>query len=363
MYLTKIQLEQFRNYGSLDLEFPQKNKVLVVLGENAQGKTNLLEAIFLMTISKSFRNPKASDLICEGKDYLRVKLQTKQKNEQKEYEFFYSVKPRKHRGLKIDGVKVKTGEFIGEIKAVLFTPDDISMLYDSPSVRRKYLDILLLQSDKYYLQNLFKYKKALKQRNKVLQGICNGCLREKELDVWDKSLETAGIYLIEHRKKLISEIKPLIKKFYKNISDTDDEIEIKFLPSIENKEDFRKILKEKRKKDILCQCTTSGPHRDDFLIVFNNKNAAKFCSRGEIKSIVMALKITEAYLLKEKTGITPILLLDEIFAELDAKRRGKLMELIKNHQTIVTGVEEEFFEKEFEGAEILIAKNGTICYK
>lgn len=349
MKLRKLQLENFRNYNRHEYEFPEDKKITILVGPNGKGKTNFLEAIYVLSLGKSFRTILQDDLIEWEFDYMRCKCETEIDGEETSLEVFYSNYPRKQKGFKKNGVSLKNSEYIGNLITVLFHPEDLNMLYLSPSYRRKYLNILLSQVDKKYLEALTQYKKTLKQRNALLHAIREAKFTnkpmgnlEKDLDVWDTEIIKFGSVIIEKRIEFTQFLNKNLEKIYQSISGGKEKVKIEYHTI---KAEYEAELIIRRDRDIRGAKTTLGPHRDDLRFFINGKEILSSASRGEFRTLLLAVKLAEIQFIKEKTGRNPILLLDDVFSELDRKRGEHLLNSIKDCQTIITTTDRGSFEK------------------
>lgn len=358
MKLRKIQLENFRNYSRYEYEFPEDKDITILVGPNGKGKTNLLEAIYVLSLGKSFRTILQDDLIEWEFDYMRCKCETEIDGEETNLEVFYSNYPRKQKGFKKNDVSMRNSEYIGNLITVLFHPEDLNMLYLSPSYRRKYLNILLSQTDKKYLEALTKYKKTLKQRNALLHAIREAKFTnrpmgnlEKDLDAWDTEIIEFGSRIIEKRVEFTQFLNKKLEKIYQSISGGKEKVEIVYHTrqrsgrAYECQSEYEAELIIRRDRDIRGAKTTLGPHRDDLKFVINDKEILSSASRGEFRTLLLAIKLAEIKYIKEKTGRNPILLLDDVFSELDRKRGKHLLKSIKDCQTIITTTDQESFKK------------------
>ena len=353
MKLKKLQLENFRNYSRYTYEFPEEKAFTVLVGANGKGKTNFLEAIYVLSLGKSFRTILQDDLIEWKYDYMRCQCETLTDGEKTSLEVFYTNYPRKQKSFKRNKVSLKNSEYLGNLITVLFHPEDLNMLYLSPSYRRRYLDILLSQTDKKYLNALTQYKKALKQRNALLHEIrekrfmsMQSTTLEKDLDAWDEELIEFGSQIIHKRIELIKFLNKKLEKIYRSISSAKESIKIEYKNNIapqekassqdKIKENYQQELFQRREKEIARAKTTIGPHRDDLIFYINDKEISGSASRGEFRTLLLALKLAEIKYIKSKTNKNPVLLLDDVFSELDRKRQTHLLESIKDCQTIIT---------------------------
>ncbi len=362
MKLTKLQLENFRNYKKYTYEFSNDKKTTVLVGENGKGKTNLLEAIYMLSLGRSFRTLHKDELLNWEMDYFRLNAEIETQDEPASLEVFYSNYPRQQRSFKRNGVKLKNSEYLGNLITVLFYPEDLNMLYQSPSYRRRYLDILLSQVDKKYLDALSNYKKVLKQRNSLLHEIrdkrftykANTVPLEENLTAWDTKLVEYGAKVIKKRTELVEYLSKNLQKIYREISDKKETITIKHKTNAADAPSddtgtmgttFTETLTKKRESDIRTAKTSIGPHRDDLIFYINDKELSTSASRGEVRTLLLAIKLAEIKFIKDKTSFTPVLLLDDVFSELDRSRQAHLIKAIKSCQTIISTTNQEYLEK------------------
>ncbi|MGN0529394.1 MAG: DNA replication/repair protein RecF [Eubacterium sp.] len=337
MKINNIQLENYRNIQSLRLDFDSVN---IIWGENAQGKTNLVEAIYLFTGAKSFRGVKDSQLIQFGKDFSRLKIEFENSSRQQNAEIIIKNK----RQARLNGIAKKSPSQLGdELKAVVFSPVHLSMIKDGPAERRKFIDNALCQLKSGYRNLLKDYNKALKQRNALLKDIAFNSSLEAMLYVWDKNVAKAGAKIIYQRLKYIDSLTPFVKNIFSGISSGREEIELKYCPGDKFTADIEEIekyllfvLEQNRTQDIFNKTTSAGPHRDDIEILINGINARLFGSQGQQRSCVLAIKLAEAGLLKNLTGEEPVILLDDVMSELDEGRQDYLLNHIKDRQVFIT---------------------------
>jgi len=345
MKLTNLKIEGFRNIKKTSLEFNTDVKIFCFTGPNGHGKTNLLEAIFLLAISKSFRTNENLDLISFDADYCTLSAEVSQGEEVTKHELIITREPPK-KTLKINGVIKKAADYIGNLNVVFFSPDDIGMIHLSPHIRRRYLDLLLSQLDRDYLEDSLNYQQAIKQRNSLLKQIADEKAKEEELEFWDAKLAELGIRIIGKREQIIKDLGEYSAEFYKKVSGEKDELKIQYEPSISTTDvnEYMEKLFAGRKRDIVNGSSGLGPHRDDLTFLCNGHDMKAFASRGEWRSLVLTLKFTEIDLLKKKKGYYPILLLDDVFSELDDERQKILFNIIKNSQTFITTTHKEFLD-------------------
>lgn len=355
MKLNKLSLNSYRNCQNLDLDF-DKSKILII-GKNAQGKTNILESIYFLSTLKSPRTSNALELINFNDTHFKIEASLVKSNTN--IDLYYVYSSEKKREIKINGVKSTIKDFKSVLKTVLFSTSDLLLLRGAPQDRRDWLDRAISQIYPAYDDRLSKYEKIRIQKNNFLKECAKtGQTNDALLDVFNEQLSVTGSNLIYIRKKFLKEIEKLAKEKHQTISETEtlsinydcsflgtnselqeiEEIQYAFLEALEE----RKIEEMRR-----CQACV-GPHRDDIIFYINNQEATKFASQGQQRTIVLALKLSELDIITDKTGDEPILLLDDVLAELDDIRQNYLLKSInENTQTIITSVDTILFEDEF----------------
>lgn len=340
MWINDIKLVNFRNYNDKIIKL--YNNINVFYGENAQGKTNILEAIFLCSIGKSFRTSKEKELIKfnENKSLVEINYQKKDR------EGKIKIELGEKKQIFLNGIKLKKlSELLGNINMVIFTPEDINILKGSPQNRRKFLDIMISQLRPNYMHLLTLYLKTLEQRNNYLKQIKFENKDEKLLDIWDEKLVEYGIKIYEYRKNYIEKLYKYVKIIHKEITNEKEKIEIKYFSDANTRQNFINELKSRRKIDIIKGYTTKGVHRDDFMIYINDKEIQIYGSQGQNRTAVLSLKLAELNVISEEIGENPILLLDDFMSELDSKRRKNFLERIRDIQVIITCTEKLVLEK------------------
>ena len=334
MYIEKIKLQNFRNYEQLDLDL-NKN-INIIYGDNAQGKTNILEAIFLCSFGKSFRTTKEKEMIKFNEDRCLVEIFYQKKDRNGKIKIEIGNKKQ----ISINGVKIKKlSELLGNINIVLFTPDDINILKDGPSNRRRFLDMLIGQLKPNYVYNLNMYLKTIEQRNNYLRQIREENKPEKMLEIWDEKLTEYGNIIYNYRKQFMDLIAEKINEIHKKITEDKENIKIEYTSNCDSKEEYLKLLKQRRKLDIIKGFTTKGVHRDDFVIYINDKEVNTYGSQGQNRTVVLSLKLAELNVIYDLIGEYPILLLDDFMSELDENRRKNFLKNIENTQVILTGTD------------------------
>lgn len=326
MYIDNLKIQNFRNYKYQEVNF--ENKINIFYGDNAQGKTNILESIFISSFGKSFRTNKEKELIKMGENFLKVQTHFQKKDRDGEIKVEISDK----KNVYLNDVKLKKlSEVLGNIILVIFTPDDINLLKSGPASRRKFLDMMIGQLRPAYVLNLNSYLKTLEQRNNFLkQKMKNDAM----LDIWDEKLAEYGEKIYTYRKQFIELIKNKITSIHAEI--TAEKIDIKYFSDCKSKEDFLQELKKNRVNDYYRGYTTKGVHRDDFTIYINNEPVNIYGSQGQNRTAILSLKLAELNVIYDDLGEYPILLLDDFMSELDEKRISNFLNNIEDIQVIIT---------------------------
>ena len=334
MYIQKITLQNFRNYEKLDLVL-NKN-INIFYGDNAQGKTNILEAIFLCSFGKSFRTTKEKEMIKFNEDRCLVEIFYQKKDREGKIKIEIGNKKQ----ISINGVNVKKlSELLGNINIVLFTPDDINILKDGPANRRRFLDMMIGQLKPNYVYNLNMYLKTIEQRNNYLRQIREENKPEEMLEIWDEKLTEYGNIIYNYRNQFMNLIAEKINEIHRKITEDKENIKMEYISNCNNKEEYLKLLKQRRKLDIIKGFTTKGIHRDDFVIYINDKEVNTYGSQGQNRTVVLSLKLAELNVIYDLIGEYPILLLDDFMSELDENRRKNFLKNIENTQVILTGTD------------------------
>ena len=340
MWINKIKINNFRNYKNEEINL-EKN-INIFYGKNAQGKTNIIESIFLCSMGKSFRAKKDKDMVLLGEDSSTIEIYFSKKDRDGKIKIELGNK----KNVYLNGIKLKKlSELLGNINVVIFTPDDINILKGGPQNRRRFLDIMISQLKPNYMYNLNLYLKTLEQRNNYLRQIKEEKKDENLLDIWDEKLSEYAINIYNYRKEFIEKIKNKIKIIHGEITDNKEEIEIEYLTECKEKQEFLNLLKQRRKLDIIKGFTTKGIHRDDFVLYINKNRLDIYGSQGQHRTAILSLKLTELNIVYDEIGEYPILLLDDFMSELDEKRRKNFLEKIKNAQVIITCTEKIDIEK------------------
>ena len=329
MYINKITLHNFRNYESQEIEL-NKN-INIFYGDNAQGKTNILEAIFFCGFGKSFRTSKEKELICLEKENLQVEVSYQKSDRSGKIKIGLANKKQ----IEVNGVKIKKlSELLGNLNLVIFTPDDIQILKNGPAERRRFLDMMIGQLRPNYVHNLNNYLKTLEQRNNYLRQIKEENKPEEMLEIWDEKLADYAQIICKYRIEFMKKLKEKIKEIHSQIAK--EQLTIEYITECDTKEKYLTLLKQRRKLDIIKGYTTKGIHRDDFKVFINEKEIGIYGSQGQHRSAILSLKLAELYVIYDEIGEYPILLLDDFMSELDEKRRKNFLENIKKTQVIIT---------------------------
>jgi len=331
MWISKIKINNFRNYNLQEINL-EKN-INVFYGENAQGKTNIIESIFLCSMGRSFRTNKDKEMIKLNSENAIIEIEYQKTDRDGKIK----IELGNRKNVYISGIKIKKlSELLGNINVVIFTPDDINILKGGPQNRRKFLDIMISQLKPNYMHNLNLYLKTLEQRNNYLRQIREENKDENLLEIWDEKLAEYAVTISKYRNEYMEKIQEKIKKIHNEITDDKEEIEIEYITECDNKENFLNLLKSRRKLDIIKGFTTKGVHRDDFVIYINKKRLDIYGSQGQHRTAILSLKLSELNIIEEEIGEYPILLLDDFMSELDQKRRNHFLEKIDNTQVIIT---------------------------
>ena len=302
----------------------------MIHGANGKGKSNLLEALGILVWGRSWRTQKLRDAIMWGENHARVVASW----DDHRMEFGISRVPEK-KLFKRDGKTVLASEFVGQLNAVLFTPEDLNLVYGEPLDRRHFLDKLLIQSDTVYLEALAQFQKAIKQRNELLKRLSMRPEREWELEIWDMKLVELATVIWGKRKQLVDDLSQALSEFYSRLAGHEEAVHMHYATP---PEDYAAELVLRRREDLRYCHTTCGPHRDDWSLTLNGEPALAFASRGECRSLVLSLKQAELQTLKAR-GRNPMLLLDDVFSELDEHRRLHLLNMTAGQTTVITSTE------------------------
>jgi len=345
MRLLSLTLESFRSYGKLVLSFEREANIAVLLGDNATGKTNLLEAICVLALLHSPRKVEDSDLIAwEQTHYRVVGTCERQGGEEMTLEVVSQVHPRKKRACFWNGVRTPAARYIGLLPLVTFMPEELSLFTGAPALRRQFLDRLFRQISASYRMALAEYERTMKQRNALLRMIRAGLEKEGSLDPWDEKLSTFGSLLTVDRLQIFETLQMTIQRELTTLGEKPESARFMYLrrgesqKEAEIREELLQNLRHFRKRDCEMLATSVGPHRDDWCLHVNGHDIATSGSRGQQRAALLALLLLQASFLEMRTGEKPLLLLDDIFSEFDERHRSAVLGALSRNQVLLTAV-------------------------
>jgi len=357
MIIESIELRNYRNYSDLHMNFDQGTNILY--GDNAQGKTNILESIYVCCTTKSHRGSKDREIIHFKEDESHIKLNIR-KNDVP-YRIDMHLKKNKTKGIAVNGIPIKkASELFGIVNVVFFSPEDLNLIKNGPAERRKFIDLELCQLNRLYVHSLVSYNRILMQRNKLLKELFFRPDYEETLDVWDMQLVQYGNEIIRYREEFINQLNDIIIDIHKKLTGDKEHLKIVYDPNVTAKQ-FEDALKRGRQQDIKQKTTLTGPHRDDIGFYIENIDIRKFGSQGQQRTAALSLKLAEIELVKKLVKDYPILLLDDVLSELDGHRQNHLLSTINHIQTLITctGLE-EFVNNRFRIDKIFKVVEGTV---
>ena len=336
-------------------------KINIIYGDNAQGKTNILESMYVCATSKSHRGSKDREIIRFDNDESHIKVIVK-KNDMN-YRIDMHLKKNKPKGIAVNGIPIKRAvELFGILNIVFFSPEDLNIIKNGPSERRRFIDMELSQLDKIYLDYLINYNKVVNQRNSLLKEYAFSGREDiiSSLDIWDMQLVKYGNDVIKSREKFVKEINDLVKSIHTKLSGDREQLEIIYEPCVKE-QDFESELVRVRDRDLKFKCTNIGPHKDDMCFLINGMDVRKYGSQGQQRTAALSLKLAEIELVKQIIHDTPVLFLDDVLSELDSRRQNFLLDSIGNIQTMITctGLD-EFINNRFSINKIFKVVNGTV---
>ena len=311
-------------------------KINIIYGDNAQGKTNILESMYVCATSKSHRGSKDREIIRFDNDESHIKVNVK-KNDMN-YRIDMHLKKNKPKGIAVNGIPIKRAvELFGILNIVFFSPEDLNIIKNGPSERRRFIDMELSQLDKIYLDCLINYNKVVNQRNSLLKEYAFSGREDiiSSLDIWDMQLVKYGNDVIKSREKFVKEINDLVKSIHTKLSGDREQLEIIYEPCVKE-QDFESELVRVRDRDLKFKCTNIGPHKDDMCFLINGMDVRKYGSQGQQRTAALSLKLSEIYLVEKIIHDKPVLLLDDVLSELDSSRQNYLLESIHDIQTMIT---------------------------
>ena len=359
MYISKINLENFRNYEKQELNIDKGLNIFI--GNNAQGKTNIIESIYVSSIGKSFRANIDREMIRMDNSNAKVHIEYMKADRENSIDILFD--DQKTKQVKLNGIKLdKLSQVVGNIQTVLFSPDELQVLKQLPGVRRKFFDISISQIKPMYVYHILEYNKVLKQRNALLKQMKFDRSLIDTIDIWDEKLVNAGYVLIENRQKYVDKINLKITDRHLYISDNKEHLVLKYLPSVSSKEEFINKLKKGLQMDIQNGYTGGGPHKDDYAFYINDILLNKFGSQGQQRSGILSYKLAEIDNLYEEYKEKPILLLDDVTSELDKNRIEKLLKNIQGYQTIITCTDIDNF-RVLTGYKVFSVNAGNVIFE
>lgn len=369
MHVKSLKLRNFRNYSILNIDF--NSNFNIICGDNAQGKTNILEAVFMCASGRSHRTSRDAELVKNGEDGFYVKLDFDKTGVDSSTEISYKRNEKKQ--VRINEIKIKRfGEMIGHFNSVIFSPEDLQVIKEGPAERRRFLDITLCQLKPSYFFDLQQYIRILAQRNNLLKKIQQERSLADTLEIWNDSLVKTGSRIIKARNVFIRRLAEIAEKSHYLLTDGKEKLTLVYSPSIDiNKEDsgdysviedeFRKMLVKNVAREIICGITLVGPQRDDYDMFLDGMNLKMYGSQGQQRTVILSIKLSEIELLKEERGKTPVLLLDDVMSELDGSRQKFLMENLGEIQVFITCTDPGFFKNRTDsGIGYFVVKQGEI---
>ena len=358
MYLQKLQLTNFRYYEDLELEFSKGVNVFV--GNNAHGKTNIIESIYLSSITKSYRTNKDIECIKFEEDYFRtIHTYIEDKDSKIDVEVYLDKSNKKQ--IKENGIKInKYADFIGRIPLVIFSPDNMDIVKGSPKNRRRFLDILISQLSRSYVICLQEYNKILTLKNNLLKQE-KSLVDMTYLDILDEKLAEKIELIVTTRKKYVDTVEKYAKEIQKSLSKSEEKLDLKYTSDFlgKNKEEIKKILFQSRENDFFRKTSNKAIGHDDIIVYVNDKEVSIYGSQGQNRTALLSMKLAEFEILKEEKENIPIILLDDVFSELDKGRINFLIDYVSKYQVFITTTEIESIDN-IENKEIFKIKNGTV---
>jgi len=357
LYVKSLDLKNYRNFEKLSL-LPDPG-INIIYGGNAQGKTNILEAIYLGGTTKSHRGTKDRDIIRMGEEESHLRMHIIKADN--DYRIDMHLKKNKPKGIAIGGIPIRrAGELFGIVNMVFFSPEDLSIIKNGPSERRKFMDLILCELDRIYLSNLMQYNKCLNQRNRLLHDIFFNPKLETELDIWDEQLRNYGSRLIEKRTEFTESLNETAGRIHQNLTGKSEILEVSYEKNTEIS-DFADKQNKNREADLKLKNTSAGPHRDDLCISVNGMDLRIYGSQGQQRTAALSLKLSEIQMIEKAANEKPVLLLDDVLSELDRDRQNYLLSSIKETQTFITctGLD-EFVKSSFNADRVFHVVKGGI---
>ncbi len=357
MIIKSLELDNFRNYETLNIEFDSGTNIFY--GDNAQGKTNILESIFMIATTKSHKGAKDQDMIRFDSEEAHIRTYLYKEEITRQVDMH--LRKGKTKGIAIDSQRVKkAADLLGLLNVVFFSPEDLSIIKNSPAERRRFMDMELCQLDSFYLYNLSHYNQILNQRNKLLKEMAKTPELAETLAIWDSQLASYGSKIIERREGFVEQLNEIINRIHYKLSGEKEDLKLIYEKN-SGAAELEEKIRQNRNKDIYLKQTTAGPHRDDLSFMVNGIDIRKFGSQGQQRTAALSLKLSEIEIVKKSIHDTPVLLLDDVLSELDSNRQNFLLSEIKDIQTLITctGLD-EFVKNRFEINKVFKVTNGSV---
>ena len=357
MKIKSLELSCFRNYSSLCLNF--SGGVNILYGDNAQGKTNILEAVCVCATTKSQKGSREKEMIQLGQEEAHIRMYVEKGGI--EHKLDMHLKKGRAKTAALDGVPIrKSSELYGMVHIISFSPEDLSIVKDGPAERRRMVDMELCQLDRIYLHQLTQYNKLLEQRNNLLRQIGSDSGLSDTLSVWNEQLAEYGKQIIKARGVFIAELNELVGPLHERLSGGRERLSLRYEPNV-MPEEFLSLLQKDRDRELILKSTLHGPHRDDISFFFGENDMRKYGSQGQQRTSALSVKLAEIELVRKKIKDDPVLLLDDVLSELDRSRQKQLLDNIKGIQTVITctGLE-EFVKERIHSDHIYHVVQGTV---
>ena len=357
MRIRSLELENFRNYDHLLISFDDETNILY--GDNAQGKTNILEAIYFCAVSRSHKGSRDKDCISFQKNEAHIKCITEKEHFCDRIDIH--LKKNQHKGIALNGVPLRrASELFGNLCAVFFSPEDLSIIKKGPADRRRFMDMELCQTDPYSTMNLSNFSRAVMQKNQLLKDIAAQPYLKDTLDVWNEQILKFGREVILARRRFIEECSPIIGQIHEKLTEGKEPLKVLYEPNV-SEDDFEKKLLSEADRELRMKMSLVGPHRDDLSFLVDGADLRTFGSQGQQRTAALSLKLSEIEWIRKRKKENPVLLLDDVLSELDRNRQNKLLDFIQGIQTIITctGVD-DFVDSRCSVNRVFKVVNGTV---
>lgn len=363
MHLASLHLQQYRSYEDLPLDLSE-NPVHLFIGKNGAGKTNILEGIGVLSLTKSCLGSDEVDLMQWEKDFYRVTGNAESDTGEKmSFEVVSQMQPRKQKACFMNDVKTSIGDMVGRLPVIIFLPTNLDLFSGAPQLRRSYLDQLLCQVSPAYLSSVSQYQKILKQRNKLLKWVAEGRSKMEELDLWDQQLSEAGAPITLQRLELLEVLQCTLQEEVQALGEEWEQVALCYerkgeaRERKEVREEYCALLSRYRERDVMLQSTTVGPHREDWRMEVDGRSLPTFASRGQQRTAVLALLFLQVSYLELRRGEKPIILLDDVFSELDDAHQSALLSSLSDHQVLLTSTHQP---SALHGAQVWQVEDGKV---